>query len=490
MTLYSAIWKDGPLHYNSKNERNSNKEVVLKCLHDSHNLIESLLINEVKKYLVKKFCYKSLKLYGISQNSDTNDYILIFNWTSGNDKIDNFIQEMQLKPNHSDIVFEWIPYNQLYDIKETGKDSFMTVYSAIWKDGPLYYNYRNKDHYIRNSNIKVALKCLHNSHNPIDSLMNEVKTYSVKMFGYNKFIEVYGISQNPSTNNYILVQNNFINLVTCMSGNEKIDDLIQTIQLKSNNSDIIFEWIPYDQFYEVKENGKNDLMTIFSAICKDGPLHYDYKNDYYTRSSNEKVALKCMHSLQSPIECLINEVKKYSAKIFGYEFIKIYGISQNPDTNDYILVQNNTINLIDWTSGNEKIDDFIKEMQFKTNNPDIVIKWISYSQFDEIKEIGKGGFATIYSAILNDFKVALKCLDNSQNLIDELLNEVKAYKVLLNNKSLRYISVSEIEEAENYRNLHLSTLKGDRKITTHPQAVYTSRLLNPFTECLDCAITD
>ncbi|CAB4378208.1 unnamed protein product [Rhizophagus irregularis] len=57
-------------------------------------------------------------------------------------------------------------------------------------------------------------------------------------------------------------------------------------------------------------------------------------------------------------------------------------------------------------------------------------------------------------------------------------------------ESLRYISVSEIEEAENYRNLHLSTLKGDRKITTHPQAVYTSRLLNPFTECLDCAITD
>ncbi|GBC40209.2 kinase-like domain-containing protein [Rhizophagus irregularis DAOM 181602=DAOM 197198] len=158
-------------------------------------------------------------------------------------------------------------------------------------------------------------------------------------------------------------------------------------------------------------------------------------------------------------------------------------------------------------------------MQFKTNNPDIVIKWISYSQFDEIKEIGKGGFATIYSAILNDFKVALKCLDNSQNLIDELLNEVKAYKVVLNNsrlsrilkvygisqdpdtrnyiivlyyaeESLRYISVSEIEEAENYRNLHLSTLKGDRKITTHSQAVYTSRLLNPFTECLDCAITD
>ncbi|CAB4399062.1 unnamed protein product [Rhizophagus irregularis] len=56
---------------------------------------------------------------------------------------------------------------------------------------------------------------------------------------------------------------------------------------------------------------------------------------------------------------------------------------------------------------------------------------------------------------------------------------------------------SEIEEAENYRGLQLSSLNEDKQITTHPQAVYTSRLLNPFTkslnnhsECLDCAITD
>jgi hypothetical protein len=54
-------------------------------------------------------------------------------------------------------------------------------------------------------------------------------------------------------------------------------------------------------------------------------------------------------------------------------------------------------------------------------------EWIPYNQFYKIEKIGKGGFATIYSAILkdgSDKKVALKCLDNSQNLIDELLNEV------------------------------------------------------------------
>ena len=38
----------------------------------------------------------------------------------------------------------------------------------------------------------------------------------------------------------------------------------------------------------------------------------------------------------------------------------MYGISQNPDTNGYILVHNNSVNL-NWTSGNEEIDDIIME---------------------------------------------------------------------------------------------------------------------------------
>ena len=63
------------------------------------------------------------------------------NWTSGNEKIDNFIQEMRLKiDKYDDIIFEWIPYNQFSDIKEIGKCGFATVYSATWKNGPLNYN--------------------------------------------------------------------------------------------------------------------------------------------------------------------------------------------------------------------------------------------------------------------------------------------------------------------------------------------------------------
>ena len=48
--------------------------------------------------------------------------------------------------------------------------------SAIWKDGPLYWNglYGLNEKYTRNSNKKVTLKCLNNSQNLIEFVINEV----------------------------------------------------------------------------------------------------------------------------------------------------------------------------------------------------------------------------------------------------------------------------------------------------------------------------
>src|ERR1700722_5996153 len=80
------------------------------------------------------------------------------NWTSENEKIDNFIQERQLNINNSwGLVFEWISYNQFLNIKKVDIDDFSTVYSAIWKDGPLSWDCYNKK-YIRQPNKEITLK--------------------------------------------------------------------------------------------------------------------------------------------------------------------------------------------------------------------------------------------------------------------------------------------------------------------------------------------
>jgi hypothetical protein len=81
---------------------------------------------------------------------------------------------MQLKINDpNDIVFEWIPYNQFSNINEIKKSDSATVYLAMWKDGPLNYDF-NKYEYTRSQNTKVVLKYLHNSQNITNEFLNEV----------------------------------------------------------------------------------------------------------------------------------------------------------------------------------------------------------------------------------------------------------------------------------------------------------------------------
>jgi hypothetical protein len=142
-----------------------------------------------------------MESYGVSRNPNTNDYILVLQLkyyckncgkkynnqfeidnksciscqTKHENKIINdLIQEMKLIIDHNssefNIIFEWISYDQFYDIKEIGKGGFSTVYSATWKDGLLYSNNR----WQRESNTRVALKCLHNSQNSLDEFVNEV----------------------------------------------------------------------------------------------------------------------------------------------------------------------------------------------------------------------------------------------------------------------------------------------------------------------------
>src|SRR5688572_24558047 len=110
-------------------------------------------------------------MYGLSQDPDTKNYIMVLQEDcSGSKKIDNLIREMQIDPN-TNMVFEWIPYNQFDHIKIIDKGGFATVYSAKWKDGPLYYSDVNKE-YTRIQNKKIALKCLHNSQNITDEFLN------------------------------------------------------------------------------------------------------------------------------------------------------------------------------------------------------------------------------------------------------------------------------------------------------------------------------
>ncbi|GBC01702.1 hypothetical protein RclHR1_00430019 [Rhizophagus clarus] len=376
---------------------------------------------------------------------------------SGNQKIDNIIQTMQLEiGDYCDQIFEWIPYNQFVNIKEIRRDDF-------------------------------------------------IKSYSIK--GYSgKTVKIYGISQDPNTKNYIMVLEDgycencgdqYIVLSdkwcrSCQinnlkekfgnwtSENEKIDNFIQEMQLSINRyGDIVFEWVPYDQFDKINDIESSDFGNLHLALWMDGPLHYNRVRKKYIRINDKRVTLKCLHDSRNSIDEFLNEAKSYSIKYFD-NILTIYGISQNPNTKDYILVlqdgycekcgevytdlcynwckpcQINDLkeDFKNWTSENEKIDKFIQEMQLRINEYNsIVVKWIPYNQFDNIKEIGTGGFATVYSAKWRDsnIMIALKYLHNSQNITNEFLNEAKSYSIKeCSDNILPIYGISQNPDTRNY----------------------------------------
>src|SRR5687767_11186775 len=104
-----------------------------------------------------------------------------------------------------------------------------------------------------------------------------------------------------------------------------------------------------------------------------------------------------------------------------------------------------------WTSGNSEIDHFIKDTIYnaKEHYP-LFLEWVRFDRFEDIKQIGEGGFAKVYSAKWIDgqskytrqddgswkklkpkpINVALKKLNGSQNMSAEYLNEVSFTKLL------------------------------------------------------------
>src|SRR4051812_27881789 len=100
-------------------------------------------------------------------------------------------------------------------------------------------------------------------------------------------------------------------------------------------------------------------------------------------------------------------------------------------------------NFRNWTSGNSKIDEFIRYTQLNANENMDYLEWIEFDQFDLIENINKrGAFSSIYSAVWMEgprwnldeeaeirtrngpTKIVLKRLDNSQNMSQEFINQV------------------------------------------------------------------
>ncbi|EXX64100.1 hypothetical protein RirG_145960 [Rhizophagus irregularis DAOM 197198w] len=96
------------------------------------------------------------------------------NWTSGNDNIDNLIQKCQMETYVPYKIIEWIPYDNLEDIKYLTKGGFSEIYTAIWIDGRCDEWDSKEQRLIRFGSINVVLKSLENVESANQSWFEEV----------------------------------------------------------------------------------------------------------------------------------------------------------------------------------------------------------------------------------------------------------------------------------------------------------------------------
>ena len=102
----------------------------------------------------------------------------LFNtWTSGNDIIDNFIQQCQMQSSLPTQIIEWIPYDQFYNVKKLTEGGFSSIYTAKWTKGNIVDYNEEKKEFSYFGELLVALKCLSNSSDPGKGFFDEVSNF-------------------------------------------------------------------------------------------------------------------------------------------------------------------------------------------------------------------------------------------------------------------------------------------------------------------------
>ena len=116
------------------------------------------------------------------------------NWTSGNDDIDNLIQECQIKTLLPENIVEWIPYNNLQNIKYLTKGGCSEIYIADWIDKQ-YIEWDSKEQQLKRfGRQRVILKRLENVKSANKSWFDEVcnqkifENILINIFIYLKFL--------------------------------------------------------------------------------------------------------------------------------------------------------------------------------------------------------------------------------------------------------------------------------------------------------------
>ncbi|EXX78468.1 Tpk2p [Rhizophagus irregularis DAOM 197198w] len=103
------------------------------------------------------------------------------------------------------MIVEWIPYENFQNIKYLTKGGCSEIYTAIWIDGH-YFEWNPKQKQLKRFGTQeIVLKGLGNIENSSKDWFDEAKSHLTISNKWASIVQCYGITQDPSDENYMLV---------------------------------------------------------------------------------------------------------------------------------------------------------------------------------------------------------------------------------------------------------------------------------------------
>ncbi|RHZ85074.1 hypothetical protein Glove_71g192 [Diversispora epigaea] len=394
------------------------------------------------------------------------------NWTSGNDKIDKFIQDAQLNTNYNRRVIEWIPYDRFKDVKQIGKGGFGTIHYARWIGRSIGgWDIKNQQWKRYRKEVEVALKKFDNFVN-FNDVLNEMKIHFKTCTDNYSSIQFYGITQDPETHSYMMV------LEYASDGN-----LREYLKINFNNID----W--FQKLFNLRDlshrlKNIHELDIVHQDFHPGNILSSNFKNYMYisdfglskligTNPNNPEkknivgVLPYIAPEVLSGDEEYTKAADVYSFGIIAYEIIT--GIPPYPD-----IPHDEDLAI--------KICNGLRpKIPFHT--PKLITGMIMRCWDARVKH--RPTFKELYDEsgkYLNDYYYYL---EKGKELYDEsgkYLNDYYYYLEKGKNKDSEIgIQIKKAEEFsanQESTNTTTTTTTAPLNYQTHPQAIYTSRLLN------------